>query len=251
MTDDDPSDKSITEKGYDQLVREAEHLEQWESPWADSHYQRHYVWPAVRPLLPSVANLCVLDAGCGVGHYTKWFAENGASVVGIDMNIEALTAARNRCEGDATFYQQDLTESFEFASAHTFDLVFTNLVLDHIEDWGDVFSEFARVLKPDGALVFTTIHPFRRYLNHREELKNYYEVEGYVVDWGTINAQIKSYHRPLGEIINPLTRAGFSITEFREARPQDEYEKHEPERYKRAMNQPDTLCVRARFTETG
>lgn len=246
MTDD--SDGTITEAGYEQLAADADRLERWESPWADSHYQRHYVWPAVRSLLPDVDGRTVLDAGCGLGHYAAWFAERGASVVGIDASTEALATARDRCGDEVTFHRQDLTERFEFAADGTFDLVFSNLVLDHVEEWRPVFSEFARVLRSDGLLVFSTIHPLRRYLNHREELESYYETEGYVVEWGSTDARVESYYRPMGEIINSLAETGFSVAEFREARPQAEYEASQPDRYENAMARPDTLCVRARAT---
>lgn len=250
MSEENTGDGPGSVAGYDRLAREADRLERWESPWADSHYQAHYVWPAVRPLLPDLGGLSVLDAGCGLGHYGKRFLDGGASVVGIDASEEALAAARSRC-GGATFVRQDLTEPFGFASAGAFDLVFCNLVLDHIEDWRPVLSEFARVLTPGGVLVLTTIHPFRRYLNHRDELESYHETEGYAVEWGSTDACIESYYRPLEEVIEPLVAAGFAVTAFREPRPQSEYEAHEPERYEAATNRPDTLCIRARTDEDG
>jgi len=242
MSDD--TDERVTVAGYDRLAGSVD-LDQWESPWGDSHYQRHYVWPAVASMLPDVTGLNVLDAGCGVGHYTEWFHDNGAAVLGVDASKDALSSARERCPDDVRFSQQDLTESFTFADADSFDLVFSNLVLDHIEHWRPIFESFARVLRPGGTVVFTTIHPFRRYLNHREGLESYYEIEGYVVDWGSTNVEIESHYRPVGEVINTLADAGFRIEQFREARPQERYEDHRPERYEHAMEKPDTLCVRA------
>lgn len=247
MSDD--REPSITTHGYDQLAAEMEELEQWESPWGDSHFQEHYVWPAVKPLLPDVTGLDVLDAGCGVGHYTELFRDNGATVVGVDVSEEALAVARDQCGESVTFHGHDIAEPFEFAASGTFDLVFSNLVLDHIEDWRPVFDEFARVLKPEGVVVFTTIHPLRRYLNHEDELESYYETEGYVVEWGSTDAPIKSYYRPIEEVVDSLTSTGFSITEFREARPQKSYEQYQPERYESATTKPDTLCVRAQLTD--
>ncbi|MBP1988253.1 class I SAM-dependent methyltransferase [Halolamina salifodinae] len=240
MSDDD---ERVTVAGYDRLA-DATDLDQWESPWGDSHYQRHYVWPAAASMLPEVDGLDVLDAGCGVGSYTEWFHDNGAAVVAVDASEDALASARERCPEDVTFYQQNLTEPFEFADSDSFDLVFSNLVLDHIEDWCPVFETFARVLRPGGTVVFTTIHPFRRYLNHRDDLANYYETEGYVVEWGSTDVEIESYYRPIGEVVNAVADAGFRIDEFREARPQESYEDHQPERYESAMAKPDTLCVR-------
>lgn len=246
MTDENEQHRSITVDGYDRLAGDPDRVERWASPWVDSPYQTHYVWPAVRQLLPDLANLRVLDAGCGIGDYTARFLDEGASVVGVDLSAESLERARDRCGTRAEFHRQDLTEPFEFASDGSFDLVFANLVLDHVEDLGPVFDEFDRVLTSEGTLVFATIHPFRRYLHHRDDLASYYETEGYVVEWGNTDARVIHYYRPVGEIVNTLADAGFAVTEFREATPSPEYEEHQPERYETAMERPDTLCVRAR-----
>lgn len=251
MTDEDGPDRPSTVEGYDRLAVTKDRLDEWESPWANSPYQKHYVWPAARSLLPEVSGMDVLDAGCGIGHYTERFLDDGASVVGVDLSDEALEIARDRCGDRATFYRQDLTEPFDFASDDSFDLVFSNLVLDHVEDWEPVLEEFSRVLTPGGVAVVTTIHPLRRYLNHEEELPNYYETEGYVIEWGTTDAEIVSYYRPLGAVVNAFANAGFAVTEFREPKPRAEYEEHDPDRYERATKRPDTLCIRARTTTSG
>lgn len=242
---DDTHERSTTERGYDRLVDHPE-LERWASPWADSPYQEHYVWPAVRSLLPALEGLSVLDAGCGVGHYTARFLEAGADVVGVDVSTDALAVARERCGDRATFHRQDLADPLAIADDGAFDLVFCNLVLDHLEAWRPPLREFHRVLASGGVLVFATVHPFRRYLNHREELASYHETEGYVVEWGDTDAEIRSYYRPVGEVVESLADAGFAITDFLEARPEPAYADHEPERHEAALEQPDTLCVRAR-----
>lgn len=243
MSDGD-GERSTTERGYDRLVDEPA-LERWASPWADSPYQEHYVWPAVRSLLPDLEGLSVLDAGCGVGHYAERFLSAGADVVGVDASAEALAAARERCGDRATFHRRDLADPLAFADDGAFDLVFCNLVLDHVEAWRPPLAEFHRVLEPGGVLVFATVHPFRRYLNHRETLSSYHGTEGYVVEWGNTDTEIRSYYRPVGEVVGALADAGFAITEFLEAQPEPAYEEHEPERYEAALERPDTLCVRA------
>lgn len=244
MDDPDRSKKATTVDGYDALA-DREDVEP--SPWGDSAYQRHYVWPGVRPLLPDLADARVLDAGCGVGAYVGRFLDRGASVVGVDASEEAVATARDRFDDDAAtaFHHADLTEPLEFAADDSFDLVFCNLVLDHVADWRPAFAEFRRVLRADGVLVFTTIHPMRRYRRHREELTSYYETEAYVTEWADTGARVAQYHRPIGEIVDSLTAAGFTLDEFREIRPRDRYEAHNSDRYETATTEPDTLCVRA------
>lgn len=142
---DGGDERSTTERGYDRLVEEPV-LERWASAWADSPYQEHYVWPAVRSLLPDLEELSILDAGCGVGHYVERFLATGADVVGVDASAEAIAAARERCGDRATFHRGDLTDPLAFADDGAFDLVFCNLVLDHVEEWRPPLAEFHRVL---------------------------------------------------------------------------------------------------------
>lgn len=238
MAGDDPLETTID--GYDSLADYPETI-----PWGAGDYQQHYVWPAVRPLLPDVSDARVLDAGCGIGDYVGWFLDVGASVVGVDASERALARARDRFGDRAAFHHADLTTGLAFADDGAFDLVFCNLVLDHVEDWEPVLAEFRRVLASDGQLVFTTIHPMRRFRRHRDVLERYYDTEGYVGYWGAPAAEIVSFHRPMEEIVQGLVDSGFRIDEFREAEPAAEFEECNPDRYERATTEPDLLCVRA------
>ncbi|MCB0202381.1 MAG: methyltransferase domain-containing protein, partial [Anaerolineae bacterium] len=55
-----------------------------------------YDRPAVISLLPDVAGLHVLDAGCGPGAYAEWLLDHGAQVVAVDANEKMLAHARAR-----------------------------------------------------------------------------------------------------------------------------------------------------------
>lgn len=232
--------------GYDRLAADDQPIEDWASPWADSPYQRHYVWPSLKPLVPDVADVRVLDAGCGVGHYAERFLDQGADVVGIDASATALETARERCGDRATFRHHDIEDPLAFADDDSFDLVFSCLVLDHVSDWRPVFEEFERVLAPGGAVVVATIHPFRRYLNRSEEFGSYHDVASYTVEWGTTDVEIESFYRPMSEVLTPVLNAGLTLTAFREATPTAAYADHQPDRYEYATTHPDTLCFRAR-----
>lgn len=248
MTDNGRERESPTVAGYDRLARERDRLET--SPWMESGYQRHYVWPGVRTMLPDVDGKRVLDAGCGIGDYAEWFLERGAEVVGVDASSEAITVARRRFGERATFYQGDLTDPLAFASDDEFDLVFSNLVFGHIERWRPALEEFRRVLAPDGAVVLTAIHPIRRYRRHGDELESYYEIDSYLLDWDDTGIFVEQYHRPIEEVVAAFTESGFGIRDFREITPERAYKEENPERYETATTEPDTLCVRAEPTGT-
>jgi SAM-dependent methyltransferase len=231
------------QEGYDSLAERAKtDLDGLESPWGDCPFQNYYSWPVTRSLVPDVANKRVLLAGCGIGDHVKWFLDNGAAVVGVDASEQAIEIARERFGDRATFHQTDLTEPLDFAANDAFDLVLSHLVLSHIEQWKPVFEEFRRVLTAQGCLVFATVHPMY-HLEH-DEATDYYTVEPVGVSWP--DAPVTAYRRPFSEIITPLTTAGFRVEVFEEPKPQKEYREHTEERYEKAMERPEVLCIRAR-----
>jgi ubiquinone/menaquinone biosynthesis C-methylase UbiE len=101
----------------------------------------------------------VLDVACGVGTVTCWIAEQvGASgaVVAADISPDQLAVAR------ATWAACDGLQPVEFieASAYdmglpaeSFDLVYTRLLLCHLNQPKHAIAEFYRVLKPGGVFV--------------------------------------------------------------------------------------------------
>jgi SAM-dependent methyltransferase len=96
-----------------------------------------------------------LDLGCGDGRLMSILLEACATsprLTGIDMDPHETAAAR---------------QSGSYLDVHTasggrlplpdgaFDFVFSNSVLEHIEDIDSVMAEVARVLRPGGSFLFT------------------------------------------------------------------------------------------------
>lgn len=118
--------------------------------------------------LEAVAGLCVrraLDVGCGAGQELLPFATRlGASCVGVDVTPEAGRAGRElfaeRAPGARVRFVRAAAESLPFA-ADSFDVVVCRLALPYTDN-AHCLSEFARVLRPGGALLLK-IHHARYY----------------------------------------------------------------------------------------
>lgn len=102
----------------------------------------------------------ILDAGCGTG-YCAWALTRryrGARLTGVDIAWAMLRLARRRAGWfDRKRYICADVETLPLASA-SIDMIVSNLVLQ----WCDphaVFSEFRRVLRPAGVLMFTSFGP--------------------------------------------------------------------------------------------
>jgi len=122
----------------------------------------------------------ILDAGCGTGEALGELRARypGATILGLDVAANMLAAARRRAGamaappgpwltrllgahavpgGEIRFVCGDAAR-LPFA-AGSFDLVWSNVVLQSIVDPGAAFTEFLRTLRVGGLLLFTTLGP--------------------------------------------------------------------------------------------
>jgi SAM-dependent methyltransferase len=100
----------------------------------------------------------VLDFGCGVGRLARPFAARFGEYVGVDVS-EAMVSRARELHADlsnCTFVASAAPHLAVFRDG-SFDLVYSNLVLQHLPDTAAVeryLAEFSRVVRPDGIVVF-------------------------------------------------------------------------------------------------
>ena len=73
--------------------------------------------PVVAELLGPVADLDLLDLGCGTGRHSLPLSEAGARVTGVDFSGGMLEVARSK-GGEVTFVEHDLTEPLPLSLIH-------------------------------------------------------------------------------------------------------------------------------------
>jgi malonyl-CoA O-methyltransferase len=104
---------------------------------------------------------CVLDVGCGTGRGAAILKRRWphAQVIALDIALPMLQLARHHGGWMKPFarvcahaLQLPLTD-------RSIDVLHSNLCIQWCEDPLPLFSEFARVLKPDGFLALTTLGP--------------------------------------------------------------------------------------------
>jgi len=233
----DRDEGPVAEAAYDELA------DTYAEEVRTNPYNADLEFPATSSLIPDVEGRRVLDAGCGTGVYTEWLVERGAEVVGVDVSEPMLGHARERIGDRAEFVRADLGEPLEFAATDSFDGVVSALALGYVADWRDPFAEFARLLKPEGFLVFSTGHPLDQFQPGDDDGDaNYFEVERKTKEW---DVEVPYYRRPFSEIIEPLSETGFRIDRILEPQPTAGFEETWPERYEKESRYPVFLCVRA------
>ena len=203
-------------------------------------FHAHYERPAVTALLPPLAGLAVLDAGCGPGWYTQYLTERYAEVTAIDASAKMVAITRARA-GGAEVLQADLRQPLPFSPA-SFDLVVCSLVLHYLENWEGVFGELARVLKPGGLFLLSLPHPFADFRDLK--LDSYLGAKRLTVERSV--GPVTLYARPVSALTEALAVAGFVVERLLEPLPTPHFERAEPELFERLSKMPGFLVVRAR-----
>ncbi len=100
----------------------------------------------------------ILDLGCGEGEIARALFGKGVIDVGLDNETEMVKKAKKSQVYKEVILGDAQNLSFKKDS---FNLVFSNCVVEHIPDINKVLEEVARVLKKNGLFVFTV--PSDRY----------------------------------------------------------------------------------------
>jgi 2-polyprenyl-6-hydroxyphenyl methylase / 3-demethylubiquinone-9 3-methyltransferase len=103
--------------------------------------------------------LSVLDIGCGGGLVAEPLTRLGARVTGIDPGEATITAATAHAasQGLAIDYRAVRVEDIA-ARGETFDVVTCLEVVEHVPDVGAFLDAAARVVRPGGLLIASTIN---------------------------------------------------------------------------------------------
>jgi ubiquinone/menaquinone biosynthesis C-methylase UbiE len=205
------------------------------------HHQK-ILNPCVEKLLGDVEGKRLLDAGCGEGYLSRYYAQRGADVVGVDISEKMITICKQKSKKQQIeFFVGDVCNLVLFKDS-SFDLVLSNLVLLNIPCFKEALLEFFRILKFKGILVFSVVHPAfnvfgpgrwelgekdpdsRRRKGRYFVLDNYFEEKEYMIQWQTRSGtpfpkQFSFFHRTISTYFKALARAGFRVASLEEPKP--------------------------------
>ena len=118
---------------------------------------------ALRKTLANVAFERCLEIGCGTGKNTEWLTGKANNITAVDLSDEMLTKAKEKIKSDkVNFIQADITQEWNFVNAH-YDLVSFSLVLEHIENLENIFTEVSKVTSTVSYVYIGELHPFKQY----------------------------------------------------------------------------------------
>ena len=118
---------------------------------------------ALRNTLANIPFNSCLEIGCGTGKNTEWLITKANYITAVDLSDEMLTKAKEKIKSDqVNFIQADITQEWNFVNAH-YDLVSFSLVLEHIENLENIFTEVSKVTSTVSYVYIGELHPFKQY----------------------------------------------------------------------------------------
>jgi ubiquinone/menaquinone biosynthesis C-methylase UbiE len=105
----------------------------------------------IRQHLNSILAGNMLELGCGTGHWTEFFCEEGFEVTAIDNSKAMLSLAKRKNISRAAFHKADAAHLP--VPDNNFAVITSVTMLEFVKDINEIFNEIDRVLKPGGYLI--------------------------------------------------------------------------------------------------
>ena len=183
----------------------------------------------------------ILDLGCGIGVFSKDFSVKAKKVVGLDISEKCIEYAKIKNSSDnIDYFTMDINNLN--LNKEKFDIVFSDMVFNYIEDYNKLLLNIYELLNDDGIVVFSQVHPIStaslgesswvqdsnrlrfqldNYSNVSKRYRNYFE------------GNFELYHRRFEELINIAIKNNFEIVEL-----------FEPYTSEKEYNRPSFLLVK-------
>lgn len=105
----------------------------------------------VKKFLKKVPVKEALEIGCGTGHWSSFFCDNGFQITGVDIGINMINQAVKKDIPGSVFMQMDaMNLAFPAESVKN---IFSIATAEFVEDQEKFFDEAFRVLKRGGCLL--------------------------------------------------------------------------------------------------
>lgn len=185
-------------------------IQQAYSDWSatydsDRNLTRDLDREVTRDTLGSLRFSSILEIGCGTGKNTTLFAQIGQRVLAVDFSEAMMAQARAKPGMDrVVFAAADLTKPWPLVDRYA-DLVVCNLVLEHIENLPNIFSQASRCLVERGRFFVSELHPFRQYQGTKANFQHNQET-----------IQIPAFVHHISDFLNAAESSGLALKALRE-----------------------------------
>lgn len=127
----------------------------------DDTYQKKVILPNILRIVGPKNGMNIVDIACGPGYFSRWFAKEGANVVGLDVSRELINRANELIAKDEKMNLRYLVGLAHRTTleAESQDVAVVILALQNIKNLSEVVAEVSRVVKKGGRFVVVINHP--------------------------------------------------------------------------------------------
>ena len=202
-------------------------------------YEYEVNFPDLVRLIPEDTQ-SILDFGCGPGEFTEKLTTRFPKVTGADM-APMLAVARKKYP-NISFVEWDGVSAIP-VEMDMFDLIFSKLTLQFIEDLDALVSNFSKLLNPHGVFILSVPNPQKTATKFKLDINS---VVSYDDEIGDTGIKIHPIHRPQQTYVEVFDRNGFNLVETSEPKvPESLFEKYNvPATYKLVSSRLNMKFVR-------
>ena len=184
-------------------------------------------------IIGPIADLDVIDLGCGEGRFGRMLASGGARPLGVDLQPAFIARARG-LGGPAERYRVGDMTTLDGVEDEAFDLAVSYISLVDVPDQVAAVRQAYRVLRPGGRFVVCNLSPMATavdrddvWVRDPEGHKLHYVLDDYAsegpreVRFGP-ERHLTNHHRMLSTTINTFIETGFTVRRVHEPLPNDE-----------------------------
>lgn len=229
-------------------------------------YKRFVLDPLLFNKLGSLNGKTILELGCGNGYLAnKFIDEDVERLILVDISEHNLDYASQKVDNPkVSFLLQDATQKWD-VSEGSIDIIYSNMMLNEVEDIESVMFEAYKSLSSSGQFAFSTTHPAWDLFIYAQQqagveprkvkgLGGYFRRGYSKFIMGTDDRssghtkkrdekfEVEHYQRPVSDYFSAVKQAGFNIDEFIEPELTDEILKAAP-RFKDYSDRPISMVI--------
>lgn len=196
-------------------------------------FRQYYIMPYTLEKLGEVQGKQVLDLGCGEGGYARALSKQGAVVTAVDCSETFTTYVANKAREESLNIKALCRNANELTGIadNTFDVVLCSMMLMDIEDLDGTLKEIYRVIKPNGRVFISILHPcFKpkesKWILEDDKIEvlvsDYFNPTEWVGSIKGIDTSVIYRHRTLSDYIKAFVRNKFTVVDLNEPIPSEE-----------------------------
>lgn len=208
-------------------------IDEWINIAQTNDFRIYYIMPYTLEKLGDVRGKYILDLGCGEGGYSRALAQKGAVVTSADCSAVMIDYAEKKAKVEGLSISHFIINANELSNIaeNYFDVVLCSMMLMDVENINGTLQEIHRVLKPEGTVFISILHPcfkgketkwIKDNGNIEVLVSDYHNPKEWVGEIKGMNAPILYRHRTLSEYVKAFVKNGFRIIDMNEPIPTEE-----------------------------